>query len=88
MGKSIIDFKGEIMNKFYLDNSTEDINSAENKYDYLPTQQYVETNIKSLNQICYGKTMAIAKAHQKKLTTTKLERDLSSCRSYAIRIFE
>lgn len=76
------------MNKFYFDNSTEDINAAENRYHYLPTQKYVETNIKSLNQLCYTKTIAIAKAHQKKLITTHLERDLNSCRSYAVKNFE
>lgn len=73
------------MNKFYFDNSTEDINAAENRYEYMPTQKYVETNIKSLNQLCYGKSQAIAKAHQKKLVTLHLEKDLISCRSYAIK---
>lgn len=76
------------MNKFYFDNSTEEINATENRYDCLPTNKYVETNIKSLNQLCYGKTQAIARAHQKKLITLHLEKDLTSCRGYAIKTFD
>lgn len=73
------------MQKFYLENSFATIKDAENRYDTLPSSQSDGPGRKSVDRLCYNRTKAIAKAHQKKLSTRFLEEELKSYRNYAIR---
>lgn len=73
------------MQKFYQQNTTSTITEIENKYDVLPMLSADEINKKSVDKLCYNRTKAIAKAHQKKLATLFLEEELKSYRNYAIK---
>lgn len=73
------------MQKFYLENSFATIKDTENKYDTLPPFSTDEVHRKSVDKLCYNRTKAIAKAHQKKLSTCFLEEELKTYRDYAIR---
>ena len=64
------------MQKFYLENSFAAIKDTENKYDTLPPFSTDEVQRKSVDKLCYNRTKAIAKAHQKKLSTYFLEEEL------------
>lgn len=71
------------MQKFYLENDTDIIIAAENKYHYLPAETSSRAKEYSLNNLCYTKTRAIAEARQKQIETASLEQLLSDYRNYA-----
>ncbi|MGN0913313.1 MAG: hypothetical protein ACI4OW_00285 [Alphaproteobacteria bacterium] len=73
------------MQNFYLENSFAVIKDIENKYDTLPPFSTNEGCRKSVDKLCYNRTKAIAKAHQKKLSTYFLEEELKTYRDYAVK---
>lgn len=71
------------MKKYYLEETSENIEQAENKYNFLPKEE--KQHVYSLNKICLSKTIDIAKTRKNQLSTIELEENLKKYRDYAIK---
>lgn len=70
-------------NKIYLELNTQEINDIERRYNYLPANISAEQFNAAINHSCLSKTVNIARAHNQRLKTQQMEKNLQQLRNWA-----
>ncbi|MEG2603273.1 MAG: hypothetical protein RSA23_10370 [Carnobacterium sp.] len=71
--------------KQYLNLSTDELDELEKSFDYIPYTTNHAAITKSLDAMCYHKTLEIAKLKSVQRETNKHEMGLTEMRDYAIK---
>lgn len=71
--------------KAYLNLTTNKLDDLEKSYDFIPHMTNEAAIAKSLNAVCYHKTLEIAKLKSKQKMTNIHEMSLAEIRNYAVK---